>query len=339
MVRWSDGQMVRWSDGQMVRWCTLSTMARADQNTSLLIKRGIRRGLATLIRERQYGVALLSLFGVLLLSQMLLLVLLGIQTLSGTLQSQLDLRLALRSGAAEQSVHNFIGALRAQPDVEEVTFVTKEQAYERERVQNPDLVSFLEKFSIKNPFPDTITVRLTSLERYNAFAAFVRQPAWKDTVDAGFLSQAATQQQSAHRMIGFVETARTLTLGFLAVLFFVLLFTVVELLRRRAIERRDELLVERLAGAPPLATLMPFITEAMVLLCVSLLFSIIGIWAMMHFLPGLVPSFQTGALSVLRFRTNEMLGLFVPLIVIGEMIVLGLLACAGAWLGVRKLSW
>ena len=63
---------------------------------------------------------------------------------------------------------------------------------------------------------------------------------------------------------------------------------------------------------------------------------IIGIWLLAYFLPGLVPSFRTGALSLLRFRTGEVLGLFVPLLLIGEVIVLGVLAYAGAWLGVRR---
>ena len=316
--------------------CTLFSMLRLNERTSLLIKRGIRRGLLTLRREREFGVTLGALFGVLLLCQMLLGVTIGIQGLHRLLRAQLDLRLTIQETATDQGVQEFISAMKGLPLVEQVTYVTKEQAYEREAARNPDLIGFLEEFKIQNPFPDTLAVTLRSLDDYDAFATYVRQEQWKETVDPSFLSQSTTQEKEVRQMLTLTETGRALSFGFLAVLALVMLFVLIELVRRRAMQRREELLVERLVGAPELSMLVPFATEAATLLFVSLVLSVLAMGVILWLLPYLLPVLATGSFAALHGQVVGLLWIWLPLIAIAEIVVLTALACAGAYLGVRR---
>ncbi len=311
-------------------------MLRLNERTSLLITRGIRRGLLTLRREREYGVTLAALFGVLLLCQMLVGVTIGIQGLHGLLQSQLDLRLTIQDTATEPDVQEFIGALKDLPSVRQVTYVTKEQAYERERGRNPDLVHFLEEFKIQNPFPDTLAVSLASLKDYDAFETFVRQEQWAATVDPSFLSQSTSQEQEVRQMLRLTETGRMLAFGFLAVLALVMLFVLIELVRRRAMQRREELLVERLVGAPELSMLVPFATEAATLLLASLILSVLAMGAILWLLPSVLPVLASGSFAALHGQVVGLLWFWLPLIGIAEIVLLALLACAGAYIGAKR---
>jgi cell division protein FtsX len=311
-------------------------MLRLNERTSLLVKRGIRRGLLTLQREREFGVTLGALFGVLLLCQMLVGVTVGIQGLHRLLRSQLDLRLTIQDTASDQGVQEFMTAIKGLPSVERVTYVTKEQAYEREASRNPDLIHFLEEFKIQNPFPDTLAVTLTSLGEYDAFKAYVQQEQWKETVDPSFLSQSTNQEREVRQMITLAETGRALAFGFLAVLALVMLFVLIELTRRRAMQRREELLVERLVGAPELSMLVPFITEAAALLLAALVLSGVGMAVILWLLPRVLPVLAAGSFAALHAQVTGLLWVWLPVVTVAEIVMLLGLACAGAYLGVKR---
>src|SRR5438874_2128329 len=139
---------------------------------------------------------------------------------------------------------------------------------------NPDLIRFLEQFNMKNPFSDTVAVTLKTLSSYDAFSAFVRQPQWQAVVDPAFLPQASGQEQEVRRMLRLTDAGRSVAIALLLLTGGILLFVVVELVRRRSYLRKEEVFVERMSGAPESSVILPFATEATVLLMLALLLSI-----------------------------------------------------------------
>lgn len=297
---------------------------------SLLFKRGCLRGLKNVVREDGWAGSVGSLFGVLLLGQVLLLLVFSAHVGVQFLREQTDLRLEISDTASDDHIQDLVQNVRSLPYVDEVLYVTREQAYERQRQRDPQLVAFLEKFGIGNPFPETLGVRLKSIADYGRFMVFLQQPAFAQTIDPKFLSQTTDQEQQLHQMVQIVSSARVFLTLVVALFVIVLLFIVVELLRRRAMLRRDEIFVEQLVGAPALFTMLPFAVEITLLLGVALALSLIFAAACIAMAPLVVPALAAGgAFAAWGQGILTALLQWLPVTLIGEFLLIPVLAVVG----------
>ncbi|MAE68526.1 MAG: permease-like cell division protein FtsX [Candidatus Peribacteraceae bacterium] len=301
-----------------------------------ILRRGISRGVLTLLRERQWLIALGALFGVFVMVQLLVLVLTGLEGMQSILRNRTDLRLEIHAEAQDSDVQLFYTALSKQSFIERAVFITKEKAYEQARKSDPELIGFLEEYTITNPFNDTIGVTLVSLNDFEAFAKFVEQPQWKSVINPTFLSEISDQEQHVYSLLSITKAGRTLTILILALTAIALIFITTELVRRRAIARSDEILVERLAGAESFSIALPFITEAIILLLLAIVLSTATAILLIGLLPILIPELQFGGvLGPLQEEIIPLLRTSLPIIILLEIIVTPFIASAGAWLGIR----
>lgn len=303
----------------------------------LFLKRGITRGIVNVVREPGWGTALGSLFGVLFLGQVLLLLVFGVQGGLRLLEEQTDLRLQILDSATDSQIQDLFQNIRALPSVADVVYITREQAYERQKQRDPELVTFLEKFGIENPFPETIGVRLKHLTDFSGFVQFLRQPVFTKVVNPEFLSRTTDQQEQAYRLIEAVRSGEYILFFVVILLLVAILFVVIELVRRRVLNKREELFVEQLVGADRLAILVPFCTEMMCLLGVSLLLSMILAGGLLFLLPVFLPSLgPSGLFGVWGIATtHELLSSLlwlVPLEIFATMV----LAIVGTVLALRS---
>lgn len=264
-------------------------MLQIREKIPLFLRRGIRRGVRTIVREKGYGTAIGAIFGVLFLSQILLLLLFGMQGGLQMLQEQTDLRLEILATATDAQIQNLFQSVKQLPSVADAVYITREQAYERARVHDPDLVAFLGKFGIENPFPETLGVRLKRLDDYPAFIQFLKKPEFSTVVNPAFLSQTTDQEQQVYQLIDGIRAGRSVLLALVALPIVVILFTVMELVRKRALHKREELLVEELVGASRRTMFIPFCTEMTCLLGAALLLSLLFTLMLVLLLPLLLP--------------------------------------------------
>jgi cell division protein FtsX len=296
----------------------------------------MKRGILNIRRERGWLTTTSALLGVVLLAQIFLVLSFGVQGIQHLLRSQTDLRLEIKSDAADQRIQEFFAAVRQLPYVDEAVYVTKEQAYERERERDPALVAFLEEFQLENPFPDTVAVTLASLDDYEAFVGFAKDSQWQGVVDPEFLSKVTDQETQVHELLQVASSGRSITLFFLVLVAVLLLVVLMELVRRRSLARAEEIIVERLVGAHQLAVLVPFATEAAVLLLISFLIAAVLIVGLLFVLPTLIPALAAGgAFASLRLEVEQLLQAYAPIIFLIELFAIPVLAFVGAWLGMR----
>ena len=163
-------------------------MLHLDPALPVTMKRGMHRGFTLLLRERSWGTSLGALVGVMILVQMLLTSLFAVAAVQHLLASRADVRLEIRTDATRAATQQFLSALKALPYVSDATYITREQAYARAAKEEPDLVSFLEKFGMGNPFPDTVGVTLSSLDDYPLLSTFITGAEWQKVADPTFLS-------------------------------------------------------------------------------------------------------------------------------------------------------
>lgn len=307
-----------------------------DRSTVTTTRRGIIRGVLTLWRERQWMTALGALFGVFLLVQLLILVLTGLEGVQTLLRNRTDLRLEIHADATAQDVQVFLVELQNLSYVQDTVYITKEKAFEQTRKKDPELIAFLEEFNIQNPFADSVGITLRDLAFYEDFASFVEKPRWNTVVNPEFLSQMSDQEKQVHALLSITAAVRSLIIIILIVTAAALIFIVTELVRRRAMARSDEVLVERLVGATPLSITIPFITEAIILLLAAIMLSTAAILILASLLPVYIPALaEGGILYALRNEVAPLMTTLLPLLLLGEIIMTPVLAIAGAWLGVR----
>ncbi|MDB4979007.1 MAG: cell division transport system permease protein [Candidatus Peribacteria bacterium] len=307
-----------------------------SSSTFLIFTRGLKRGLVTLRRERGWLTTLLSLTGILVLAQLFVFMAIAGQGLESLIRSRMDVRLEILEGATDVQIREFFSAAKGQPTIHDVQYITKEQAYEAERLRDPQLISFLETLKLTNPFPETFNVTLRSLNDYDAFVAFVQNPQWSKIIDPNFLSKSTDQEKSIRELLKVTQAARLLVLAFLALTAFVLLFILMELVRRRSLLRSEEILIERLFGAHDLSVLLPFATESAALLVAALLVSMGLLIGFLFLLPTVFPVLASeGVFSGLRAQVDPLLRTFLPAFLSLELIIAPVLAFVGAWFGMR----
>ncbi|PIQ76836.1 hypothetical protein COU78_00860 [Candidatus Peregrinibacteria bacterium CG10_big_fil_rev_8_21_14_0_10_49_24] len=311
-------------------------MRTLDSDISVVLGRGIRRGITTLLREREWGTSLGALFGVFVLVQLLLVILVGAQGVQLLLKERTDLRLEVRQRAPAQDVQEFFSFLQQQEYVQDAAFITKEQAYERARVHDPELIAFVEEFGMGNPFPDTVSVTLRSLDDYPVFRSFIEQPEWKNVMNPSFLSEVTDQEKQVYELLRFTHAGKALTAIILAVVGAILLFITTELVRRRVLGRSNEVLVEKLVGSSPLAMFVPFATEACILLLLAIVISMMVSIALIVVFPLLVPALKSdGALSALGTHIAPLIRTTLPAYFFLEIVCIPLMASVGTWLGMH----
>lgn len=307
-----------------------------QQDTVILLKRGIRRGCITVWRERKWSTAFGALFGVFLLLQLLVLVLLGAQGITALLRSQTDLQLEIRREVSDQNVQEFFSTLQHLPYVSKATYVTREQALERAREHDPDLVTFVEKFGFENPLPDVVRVTLHSLKDSTQFMQFMQQDQWKKMIDPVFFSKAREQSTVAHELLRITQAGHSLAILFLIIIGSVIVFIITELTRARAMGRADEVMVKRVGGADTLTILVPFATEATLLSCIAIILSALCMLLFLLALPSLIPALTEGGFfSSFRKGMIPLLKTSLPLFLLLEILISPLIGTLGAWLGIR----
>ncbi len=307
-----------------------------EQSLLGTLQRGIRRGVMNLRREQGWITSLGALLGVFLLLQLLMFMLVGIEGARELLKARTDLRLELHD-TINQEKQEFYSALQTLPYIEDTIYITREEAYERTRKNDPELVAFIEEFKLKNPFADTIGVTLRSLDDYAPFKEFVEQERWKDVLEPSFLSEITSQERHVHELLRVTGAVQNTALAILTLTIIAVILVTVELTSHRALLRSDEVLVERLAGATPLGIVLPFSVEATVLFWGAIFLSTVLLTIIGSLLPVLIPALDAGGvLAPLREETVPLLWSNLPFLIIGEIICSPIVALIGAWLGVRR---
>ncbi|MEQ1849888.1 MAG: permease-like cell division protein FtsX [Candidatus Peribacteraceae bacterium] len=300
------------------------------------IGRAFRRGLVQIIREPGWLHGFFALLGLLTLLQLTILFGTGVQAGLTLLRERTDLRLTIQPNATDGAIQGLVQELRSQSYVEEVLFITKEQALERQKRRDPELIEFLSTFGLENPFPDTLGIRLASLDAYPILKDFLRQPVYTAVVDPSFLSEATDQEQTLGRIAEAVSGSRILLLFIVGVMALVLLSTIVELVSRRAGSRSQDLFVERLMGGSRIHLGLPFLLEIGMLLFFALALSLLFVVVLTLLLPLAIPVLRTDGLFAPWGQTlRSLFFVGLPFTIIIEIIGLTLLAVIGTVLALR----
>lgn len=287
--------------------------------------RSLHRGFLNLLRSRGAPVSIAALSSILIIAQVFLVLGLSGRIVAAFLSTNNTFSLQLRDGAADRDTQQFLVAARQLPFVTGVALITREKAMALTHTAHPEIAALLEK-SAMNPFHDTAVVTLGSLTSVDEFSAFAQHPRWQNVVDPVALAQIAARRSEIQSTLWFAHAAITMAFVLSALATAALFLTVLDLIRRKAAARRDDLFVERMMGAEEASIVLPFAVEATLLLAVALALSV-GFVVLFLFDGPSVASVGNGVMAAVR----EDLVRYGPVFIMLEGVVLAAMAMIGAW--------
>lgn len=239
-----------------------------------VFQRSIRHGLLTLLRDRNWGTSVLALSGIAFLFALAVVGGFAAQRNERTISANAEATVTMRGSAPEMDIQAFMIALRQQPWVRGLRYVTRERALYDARSGNPAMVELLERVPGSNPFRDTVAVSLRNADRYDALTGFVRMDQWQRIVDPMTITTVGSQKEALLEDIALMGRARTVAIALGIAAFIALLFAFIDTVRRRMRERREEVFVQRMAGQAEMAVVVPFLVEGGGVLVAGMLLSV-----------------------------------------------------------------
>jgi len=150
-------------------------------------------------------------------------------------------------------------ALERTPNVKSVDFISKEDAFERERRRNPDAFEILGR----NPLPDSFRVTPEDPAAVGSIVARLEPPksGLAPRPELAAIDEVRNREDETDKILSATSFVKLLTAGLAALLVFASIALVANTIRLSVFARRREIEVMRLVGATDWFIRWPFVIE------------------------------------------------------------------------------
>ena len=303
----------------------------------LSIKRVLRAGLTNLWRN-----SFVSFAAILMMVFTLFVIGLAMMTgavLNSALQefrNKADMNVYFTTGAKEEDILTLQNSLKELPQVESVTYLSREEALAafRERHQDDQLtLQALEELG-DNPLGAVLTVKAKEITQYDAIASFLRGQQALGEGGPQIIEKINYYDEEHRRAIDLLATYTNTAqlIAYVLVGLFVLMSVMISFntLRLAIYSSRDEIQVMRLVGAGQTYVRAPFVVEGTLYGLVAAVITLLLLYPLAWWLGGTTADFFGGVNMFTYFITNFLL-FFV--VIMGSGVLLGATA---SYLAVRR---
>ncbi|MCI7056285.1 ABC transporter permease [Selenomonas bovis] len=186
-----------------------------------------------------------------------LLLVLNMNRLASSLESQVQISVYLADGLSESARKDIASDIEALQGIEEIRYVPKEKAKERLAKRLGDQKYLLDALGEKNPLPDSFEVVLKSPALVETAAAAITR---MDGVE-----QAKYGQDVIEHLFAITRLIRIFGLALMVLLAGATLFIISNTIRLTVFARRKEVAIMKYVGATDWFIRWPFLLEGMVL--------------------------------------------------------------------------
>jgi cell division transport system permease protein len=257
---------------------------------------------------------------VLVLLAGLIILVTGLNATLSYVQSEVQVVAYLKDSATQQDVIALETTLQKMPQVEQVSFVSKAQAYQDFLSRHPGEADVINSLP-NNPLPASLQINLSDPSNYVDVATYLNS---EPSVDHVMNIQQTVDQLNT--VIGVLQTGGTVLLVIVGL---IVLFIVVNTIRLAVVARADEIEIMRLVGASDAFIRWPFIIEgAMVGLFGAAITNVLLLLSQ-----GPITGFLADYFKVLPVEASATVGPTIGLVVLGAGVGIGVL---GSFLSVRS---
>lgn len=186
-----------------------------------------------------------------------LLLVLNMNRLASSLESQVQISVYLADGLSERARKDIASDIEALQGIEEIRYVPKEEAKERLAKRLGDQKYLLDALGEKNPLPDSFEVVLKSPDLVETAAAAITR---MDGVE-----QAKYGQDVIEHLFAITRLIRIFGLALMVLLAGATLFIISNTIRLTVFARRKEVAIMKYVGATDWFIRWPFLLEGVVL--------------------------------------------------------------------------
>ncbi len=250
----------------------------------------------------------------LLILGVFLILALNVNHMAKTIENQVEIRVFLDVLADKSAIDQVEGEIRKLPQVNTITFVSKEEGLKQFKESLGEKAYLFEGLEKENPLPDSFVVKTKQPQDTSAAAKQIEQIQYVSWVNYG--------AGTVEKLFTATETVRNVGIVFIVGLGFTAMFLIANTIKLTIVARRREIEIMKLVGATNWFIRWPFFVE-------GLLMGIIG---------ALVPIIMLGVgyyYLLDAMQTNITLALFklLPLFPLVYQVALALLAI-GAFIGI-----
>jgi cell division transport system permease protein len=250
----------------------------------------------------------------------LIILLTGLDATLNYVQQEVQVVAYLKDSATAQDVSRLETSLKAMPQVTQVSFVSKDQAYNDFLARHPDEADVINSLPT-NPLPASLQINLRDPNDYLDVATFLNNQSPVDRV--------LNIKQTVDQMVTVIGILRAGGAVILVVVGLIVLFIIINTIRLAVVSRADEIEIMRLVGASDAFIRWPFIFEGAL---VGLLGAAVTI-GLLLVSQGPITSFLADYFTVLPVEASATVGRNIALIVLGTGVGIGVL---GSYLSVRS---
>jgi cell division transport system permease protein len=272
-----------------------------------------RNGLMSLAATATMVLMLVLLSGLLIL-------LTGLNATLNYVQQEVQVVAYLKDSASTTDIAALETSLAKMPQVTEVTYVSKEQAYKDFLARHPDEEAVITSLPA-NPLPASLQINLRDPNDYVDVAAYLN--------GQGTVDRVLNIQQTVDQMVTVINVLRAGGTVVLIVVGLIVLFIIVNTIRLAVMARSDEIEIMRLVGASDAFIRWPFIFEGAL---VGLLGAAITL-GLLFLCQVPITNLLSNYFAVLPVDASNTVGQNIALIVVGTGVGIGVL---GSYLSVRS---
>jgi len=200
--------------------------------------------------------ATVTMILMLVLLASLVIVLSGMQAGLDFVESKVEVRAELQEGVPQERVDALRDHVAALPEVEGVTYVSKEEALAQFRARLADGQEDLTEVVGSNPLPAQLVVKLRDPREFGAVRSTLLEP-------SGVVIRVVEQQSNVDRLVSITGLLHTVGIIIIALVGLTVLLVVVNSIRMALMSRSDEIEIMRLVGASDAFVRWPFIFEGL----------------------------------------------------------------------------
>lgn len=272
----------------------------------------IREAVSSLRRNGLMSFASISTVALsLLILGMFLVMVLNLNNMASTLESQVQISVYLQDGLSEHEMREVGTRITKLPGVVQVNFIDKEEAMKRFKERLGEQQSLLNALGEANPLPNAFEVKVDRTDRVKPVAQAITQ--LKGVENAKFGQEVVEQLFALTRMVRIF--------GLVIILFLALaaLFIISNTIRITVFARRKEIGIMKYVGATNWFIRWPFLLEGMMLgfggalvavLCLNETYGVLihQVYESLAFLP-LIPQYPfITNISVVLLVTGTVIG-------------------------------
>ena len=188
---------------------------------------------------------------------MFMMLVMNMNKMADSLESQVQINVYLQDDVSREQARDIEKDLKNLQGVEQVTFVSREEAMERFKERLGDQKTLLEALDETNPLPDSFEVMITQPELVKTAAASIER---YDGVES-----ARYGQDVMEHLFDMTRLIRIFGFSIMLVLALATLFIIANTIRLTVFARRKEIAIMKYVGATDWFIRWPFMMEGMVL--------------------------------------------------------------------------